>query len=225
MKKFLGIEIGGTKLQVVSGNGYEQIDHRISDTVDRAAGAAGIRERIEKALQHWKGQPLDGIGVGFGGPVDRCNNTIWTSYHIEGWTGFALADWLTGLTGAPVVIENDCECGRPWAKRYMERARNHEYVFYVPLGSGVAAAWCSNQKTLSWFSPGEGEFGHIRLDKSGRHCSVILLWLAVNEKIRSAADANPDSELALLANVPPGAEAKILMEAIPSSRSVCGRNL
>src|SRR5438046_3036804 len=107
MKKFLGIEIGGTKLQVVSGNGYDQIDHRISDTVDRAAGASGIRERIETALQHWKGQSLDGIGVGFGGPFDRRNNTIWTSYHIEGWTGFSLTDWLTGLTGVPVVIEND----------------------------------------------------------------------------------------------------------------------
>jgi glucokinase len=153
-------------------------------------------------LQHWKGQPLDGIGVGFGGPVDRRNNTIWTSYHIEGWTGFALADWLTGLTGAPVVIENDANVAALGEARY-GAGKDHEIVFYVTLGSGVGGGLVINQKLYHGVSPGEGEFGHIRLDKSGRIVQSSCSGWAVNEKIRSAAAANPGSELALLAKRAP----------------------
>lgn len=212
MKKFLGIEIGGTKLQLVSGND-RQIDHRICYTVDRVAGAEGIRKYIEEALKHWNGHRMDGIGVGFGGPVDRHKNTIWTSYHIEGWSGFSLADWLTQLTGAPVIIENDANVAALGEALY-GAGKDYKIVFYVTLGSGVGGGLVIDQKLYHGVSPGEAEFGHIRLDKSGRIVQSSCSGWAVNEKIRNAAAAHPASELALLVKRFPSAEAKILLEAI-----------
>ena len=47
--KYLGIEIGGTKLQILIWNGFEiQARHRFE--VDRGKGGAGIRQQIEVAL-------------------------------------------------------------------------------------------------------------------------------------------------------------------------------
>ena len=47
---FLGIEIGGTKLQLVLGNDAGKIEKRLRRKVDPAKGAAGIREQIAAAL-------------------------------------------------------------------------------------------------------------------------------------------------------------------------------
>ncbi len=86
---YLGIEIGGTKLQIVTGNAAAKILERHRLTVDRARGASGIRQQIEstlaKILPHT--QPA-AVGVGFGGPVEWRTGKICLSHHIEGWSEF-----------------------------------------------------------------------------------------------------------------------------------------
>ena len=67
---FLGIEIGGTKLQLVLADrqGAAPLTRRL--TVDPQRGAAGIRDQITQALPELTAHgPLKGVGVGFGGPV------------------------------------------------------------------------------------------------------------------------------------------------------------
>ena len=105
--EYLGIEIGGTKLQMVIGNGEGRIVARQRFTVARAEGGAGIRRQIEKGLGEWKGRKLAAVGVGFGGPVDWRSGRICCSHQIEGWSDFELGEWLQKLTGAEVRVEND----------------------------------------------------------------------------------------------------------------------
>ena len=68
---FVGVEIGGTKLQIVAGNAAGRIQDRRRFDVDHTAGAEGIRAQIEAALPEMitRWQPC-AVGVGFGGPVD-----------------------------------------------------------------------------------------------------------------------------------------------------------
>ncbi|MEO5892944.1 MAG: ROK family protein [Ferruginibacter sp.] len=213
MKKFLGIEIGGTKLQIVAGDENARIDERLYYTVAREGGAAGIRDQIKEALDHWKGERIDGIGVGFGGPVDRHLNAVFTSHHIEGWSGFPLADWLTELTGAPAIIENDANVAAIGEALY-GAGRDIPIVFYVTLGSGVGGGLVVDKKIYHGITPGETEFGHIRLDKTGRILESSCSGWSVNEKIKKAAGDHPHSGLAVLAGDVPGAEAKILLKAM-----------
>jgi len=213
MKKYLGIEIGGTKLQIVSGNEDAQIDHRFSYSVNPLAGAEGIRRQIAEALNSWKDQQLDGIGVGFGGPVNRHNGTIWKSYHISGWSGFAIADWLAELSHVQVTIENDANAAAIGEALY-GAGKNEHIVFYITLGSGVGGGLVIDKKLYHGVLPGEAEFGHIRLDKTGRIIQSSCAGWAVNEKIKKSAIDFPDSELALLAKDVLGAEAKILLQAL-----------
>jgi len=91
----LGIEIGGTKLQLVTGDNQGNIVQRHRYVVDKEAGAAGILERIAYTIRQYN-QPLSAIGVGFGGPVNWQTGQIATSHQIEGWAGFNLAEWLYG---------------------------------------------------------------------------------------------------------------------------------
>src|SRR2546421_11359128 len=99
----LGIEIGGTKLQIVAGDGAARIIERRRLPVDRAKGAAGIREQIKAALGELipATKPAE-VGVGFGGPVDWKAGRVCCSHQIEGWTQFNLREWLESLSGRPV---------------------------------------------------------------------------------------------------------------------------
>jgi len=85
MRHCLGIEIGGTKLQLALGDEAGAIRERRRLAVEKARGASGIREQIEQALPDLirKDKPA-AIGAGFGGPVDWRTGRICRSHQIEG---------------------------------------------------------------------------------------------------------------------------------------------
>src|SRR5262245_7018849 len=108
MSRYLGIEIGGTKLQLVSGDERGEIVQRRRFEVERSKGAAGILEQIEVGSRDlFDSVPPRAIGVGFGGPLDWKTGRIFRSHHIEGWSDFELGEWLEQLWGAPAIIDND----------------------------------------------------------------------------------------------------------------------
>ena len=92
---FVGIEIGGTKIQVVTGDGKASIVGRQRFTADPAVGAEGIRGQIAGALANIAGrQKIAAIGVGFGGPFNRETGRACCSHQVAGWDDFPLRDWL-----------------------------------------------------------------------------------------------------------------------------------
>ena len=107
-KRFIGIEIGGTKLQLVAGNTSGRILSRVRLKVSPQDGAEGICTAIRNSIDDLinSNQPL-AIGVGFGGPIDLNTGNILCSHQIEGWTGFPLKTWLEDLTALPIFMDND----------------------------------------------------------------------------------------------------------------------
>jgi glucokinase len=209
--KLAGVEIGGTKLQLVLGDDQGSIQKRISHTINAQEGASKIREQIEKGLSEFG--HLDAIGVGFGGPVNRNTGEVWTSYHVEGWTGFNIRDWLHDLTNAVVAVENDANVAA-LGESVAGAGKDHRVVFYATLGSGVGGGVCIDKDIYHGQLPGEVEFGHLRLDRSGRIVQELCSGWAVNERILKAAVLYKQSKLAELAKLYPGAEAKALLPAM-----------
>ena len=164
---FLAIEIGGTKLQLFAGTGGGEIVERLRFSVDRSRGAEGIRLQIEAALpgliEKW--QPR-GIGVGFGGPVRWKSGEILRSHHVEGWTDYPLAGWLTRQTGIPASIENDANVAALGEARH-GAGRDYQNVFYITLGTGVGGGMVNAGRIYHGATPGEVEIGHVRLDREG----------------------------------------------------------
>ncbi len=213
-KTYLGIEIGGTKLQLVLGNEKAQILKRFRFVVDRNAGAEEIRQHIAKTLHHLKTEKLSAIGVGYGGPIDRPTGTVLVSYQIEGWSGFPLKEWLGDLTGVSTVVDNDANVAA-LGEVLHGAGRNYNNVLYITLGSGVGSGIVLHKKIYHGAFPGEAEMGHIRLDKTGRTIESACSGWAVDKKIRDAVLNYPEGILAKLVNEKgPGAEARSLPEAI-----------
>ena len=112
---YLGIEIGGMKLQLGIGPGDGTLRGLWRDTVDVAAGPEGIRRQILAAVPDLlrksmaERSVIHGIGIGFGGPVDDATRTIIKSHQIAGWDNFPLAAWLEDLLDWPAVLGNDAD--------------------------------------------------------------------------------------------------------------------
>jgi len=211
---FLGIEIGGTKLQMVVGDETAKIVERRRFIVDRARGGAGIREQMQVVL-------LDlipalrpaGIGVGFGGPVDWKIGQICRSHQIEGWADFKLADWLRSLGGSPVRVDNDANTAT-LGEAVHGAGVGFNPVFYLTLGSGVGGGLVVDGRIYHGATPGEGEIGHVRLDRDGTIIEQCCSGWAVDGKIRQLRTTDPNSLLAKLIGDSRGGEARHLAAAL-----------
>jgi glucokinase len=161
---FLGIEIGGTKLQLGVGTGQsgalaalERLD------VDRSQGGQGIREQIRRVGKRLiEAHRVAAVGIGFGGPVNASAGRTITSFQIGGWDDFPLADWSCQALGLPTALENDSNLAGLAEARF-GAGREAEVVLYSNVGSGIGGALVIAGKL---FPGGSGaavsEIGHLR---------------------------------------------------------------
>lgn len=206
---FVGIEIGGSKLQIVTGDESATIADRYRFEVKPHEGSAAILSNIERAFSSFDAKQVKAVGVGFGGPVDTATGKIWKSYHVSGWSEFNLKTWIESLTPAKVVVENDANVAA-LGESIHGAGKEFKNVFYITLGSGVGGGLVVDGEIFHGTIPGETEMGHIRLDRSGRTVQDSCSGWAINEKIKSHAATHPESALAKMSRQFAGAEAKAL---------------
>jgi len=216
----IGIEIGGTKQQLVVGDAEGNIIDRCRFSVDTEGGGPVIRERIAEELPKLIAAHKPGcIGVGFGGPVDVVTGTVAVSHQVEGWSGFPLRKWLHEITDLPVVIENDANTAA-LAEALRGAGRGFDPAFYINMGSGVGGGLVIDGKIYHGDAPGEVEVGHLRLDADGTTVEDRCSGWAVDRAIREAIRANPDCPLAQLVGNETSGEAKHLTAALAQNDSI-----
>jgi len=212
----LGVEIGGTKLQLVAGNERGEIHDRRRFIVDRARGGEGIRAQLASALPELvAAHRPTALGVGFGGPVDWRSGRICCSHQIAGWHDFELGEWLRGQTGLPVFVDNDANVAALGEARH-GAGRGCDPVFWINMGSGVGGGLVVGGRLYHGARPGEAEIGHVRLDKSGTLVEERCSGWAVDRRIRERLGGQSDGALARLvaAQGRPGGEARHLVPAL-----------
>ena len=221
----IGIEIGGTKLQLVLGEPNGQILQRRKVAVAAEQGAQGIREQIQGCLPGLlAGGQVTGIGVGFGGPVDWKQNRICRSHQIEGWSEFDLGGWLQQISGLPVRIDNDANVAA-LGEAHLGAGCGTNPVFYITLGSGVGGGLVLDGRIYHGATPGEAEIGHVRLDRTGAIVESRCSGWAVDARIRDLRHSHPESFLCHTPDFGKGGEARYLPEALHRGDSAARRLL
>ncbi|MDY3554660.1 ROK family protein [Gemmata sp. JC717] len=162
---FLGIEIGGTKLQLGLGHGDGHIHALWRGTVNPAEGGEGIRKQIISAVPELLAKAntdrgsLKGVGIGFGGPTDDRSQTVIKSHQIKGWDGFPLADWVSDLVGAPAVLCNDADVAG-LGEALFGAGRGLSPIFYITVGTGVGGGLIIDGQIYRGVGRGAAEIGH-----------------------------------------------------------------
>jgi glucokinase len=169
MSHYVGIEIGGTKLQLGIGADDGILRGLWRGMVDVAAGPEGIRRQIVAAVPELLAQSgiergqLRGAGIGFGGPVDDATRTVIKSHQIEGWDDFPLADWVTELLDLPVALGNDADVAG-LAEALHGAGKGLSPIFYVTIGSGIGGGLIIDGEIYRGCGRGAAEIGHVRID-------------------------------------------------------------
>jgi glucokinase len=159
----LGIEIGGTKLQLGVGDGKTaELADLVRLPVDRTAGAAGILDSLARVgsrliTEH----PVDGVGIGFGGPVDMSTGVTIRSHQVDGWERFPLAAWCERELGVSASVANDCDVAA-LAEATLGAGRGHRLVLYVTVGTGVGGGLVMDGEIFADHRPARTEIGHMR---------------------------------------------------------------
>ena len=175
---YLGIEIGGTKLQLGLGAGDGILAALWRGGVNPAEGADGIRRQIVQAVPALLQQAgversaLEGVGIGFGGPVDDATRTVIKSHQIEGWDNFPLADWIGALVGLSAVLGNDADVAG-LAEALFGAGKGCSPVFYITIGSGIGGGLIINGEIYRGIGRGAAEIGHLRV-RDPRGSTTIL---------------------------------------------------
>jgi glucokinase len=185
---FLGIEIGGTKLQLGVGRGdgtpplaCERLD------VQPSQGAAGILRQIETAARPLVEQhAVRAAGVGFGGPVDAEAGRTIKSHQVEGWDDFPLVQWCLQTFGLPARLANDADAAGLAEARF-GAGRNHRIVFYLTVGSGIGGALLIDGRLYGGGQGIAAELGHLRPGLAARQPNRTVESIASGFGLAAAA--------------------------------------
>ena len=188
---YLGIEIGGTKLQVGLGRGDGSLAGFWRGRVDAAAGAEGIRGQIATAVPELLEKSrierarIGGIGIGFGGPVDDTTRTVIKSHQIAGWDNFALADWISDLLGWPAVLGNDADVAGLAEARF-GAGKGLSPVFYITIGSGIGGGLVIAGDIYRGIGKGAAEIGHLRVGGGARTLEEVASGWGIESQAQAA---------------------------------------
>jgi glucokinase len=184
----LGIEIGGTKLQVAAGSGPDQIVHLWRGAVDRAAGAEGIRRQIAAAIATMRssGALIDmrGIGVGFGGPIDDQSRCTIKSHQVAGWDAFPLAEWFEREFRCPCDVGNDADVAG-LGEALAGAGRGLSPIFYMTIGSGTGGGLIIDRQIYRGAGKGAAEIGHLRMNETGATLESLCSGWSIEQAARA----------------------------------------
>lgn len=200
----LGIEIGGTKLQLGLSDGQGTLSQLVRQTVDREAGAEGILQAIDAALKSMQSADISAIGVGFGGPVDRAAGRVRLSHHVAGWDDFDLSQWLRRRIDRPVTLLNDCDAAALGEARWGAGC-NHRSVFYVTVGTGVGGGHVIDGQLQGQDRPAVAEIGHLRIQTGADREQIVESLCSgsgiAREANRQLVETDVDSSLRALESI------------------------
>lgn len=194
---FLGIEIGGTKLQLGVGHGdgtplFAEVRREIAPH----KGAAGILRQIElDGPELIRRHNVTRIGIGFGGPVNAATGTTIRSHQIDGWDDVALVAWSEQLLERPTVIGNDCDVAALAEARF-GAGRKKKRVFFVTVGTGVGGGFVIDGQLDGVDRPAIAEIGHLRPGLHDDRPETTVESIASGWGITSAAQARISHDVA-----------------------------
>lgn len=156
MAIYVGLDIGGTKLMVASGDEEARVLQvtRAATPVDLEAGLALLHEMIQKVAG---GRAIAGIGAAVGGPLDWRRGIV-SPLHQPQWRSVPLKEIMEKRWGCPFHVDVDTNVaalgeyhlGRETASRFL----------YLTLSTGMGGGFLVDGRIYRGMDGGHPEVGH-----------------------------------------------------------------
>lgn len=178
MNYFVGIDIGGTNVEIGILNAQGDILGKESIKTESKKGAEDTFNRIWNKTKELaeklkiKVEDIEAIGLGIPGPV--VNNSVVKIAANFSWNNdFPAKDLMEKVTGKPVKVGNDVKV-IALGETLFGAGKGYKNSITMPIGTGIAAGIIIDGKILEGAGGAAGEFGHVVVNKEGYKCGCGL---------------------------------------------------
>lgn len=170
MKRTLALDIGGTNFSLALFAG-EQMMHTETRATLRGAGPEWMLDQMQKIYLAWSiDEPLDGCGIGFGGPVNFFEQRVIYSTHVSGWDNFDLKGEVGRRFGVRAVVDRDTLVGVLGEGHYGAGVGKRP-LFYMTISTGIGGGYLQENGFLLRGADSFGcELGHHVVEPDGPDC-------------------------------------------------------
>lgn len=155
-----GLDIGGTKIELVAFDAAMQVRHRrriSTPTHDYAAFLQAITDLVQ-ATDAELGIVCAAVGLGLPGVRDRASGRQLSS-NVPALTGQPVAADLQARLQRPLHIGNDCHCFA-LSEAHGGAAEGYPSMFGAILGTGAGGGYCVEGRLIAGGNGIAGEWGH-----------------------------------------------------------------
>ncbi len=168
-EKYLGIDIGGTKvmLALVSSDGLTLKRDRIETRAEE--GPRKVVERIVESIKKTVGEvEIAGVGLGVPGPIDFSRGVVTLAPNL-GWKNVAIVDLFSEKLDLPIYLENDALVAA-WGEKTLGAGKGFENFIYMTISTGIGGGLILDGKLYRGAFGAGGEIGHMIIDPAGPTC-------------------------------------------------------
>lgn len=163
MQTWYGIDIGGTKIELVACDAALVVHHRqrvATPTRDYAAFLQAIVDLVD-AADRALGERGVAVGIGLPGVRDRASGRQ-LSANVPSLTGQTVGADLQARLQRPLELGNDLQCFA-LSEAHDGAAAGYPSMFGVILGTGAGGGFCVGGRLIAGHNGIAGEWGHWSL--------------------------------------------------------------
>lgn len=213
----LALDVGGTKLAVAVVTEDGRVHGAVVEPTRRDEGPDAVLRRLfdmgartrAAAVAAGLGD-IGAVGISCGGPLDAARGVLLGPLHLPGWDRVPIGALAEQEYGVPAVLENDATAAALGEYRYGAGAAGSSgTMVYLTLSTGIGGGAVINGVLHRGAAGNGGEFGHITVQRGGRHClcgrdgclEAYASGTSIAERAREALSAGRDSVLSSLPEV------------------------
>jgi glucokinase len=166
-KPVVGIDLGGTNMQIGVVNPDFSIRSRAKRKTKAAEGLDAVVQRIvegvEEACQgaNLQTKDLAAVGIGAPGAIDPRQGLVLEAVNLR-WTNVPLCDLLSQKLGVPVILDNDVNAAI-YGENRLGAGENARDLLGVWIGTGIGGGLILNGQLYYGTFFTAGEIGHTTL--------------------------------------------------------------
>lgn len=174
MKKFIGIDIGGTKCAATLGES-EAENIKIAAKERFETPARNPQETIKKLFEatdailkekNLSAADIAAFGISCGGPLDSKRGIIQNPPNLPAWDNIKICDAFSERYGVPCGLQNDANaCAL--AEWKFGAGRGFDDIAFLTFGTGLGSGLILDGRLYCGANDNAGEVGHIRLGRFG----------------------------------------------------------
>ncbi|GAA0179895.1 ROK family protein [Clostridium sediminicola] len=177
MKKYIGIDIGGTEIKAGIVNEEGKLLYKItrpSNINNYKIPLIDVIKNITNEINVYTMNNdicIEGVGVSAAGQIDNKNGVvIGTCGNIPGWKGTHIKSEMEKILHLDVIVENDANCAA-LAEHWIGNGKEYTNMIAYTIGTGIGGGIILDNKIFSGSNGIAGEIGHIVLEKDGEPCT------------------------------------------------------